>query len=926
MKRSHRPIPLHLSSSYPSHVVFSTLSSQRSPLGFGYSSLFNRSHRRGWLRSEPSCPDDQPDVPNTAPVTTSVCTFGTPITTSSNAQEASESSDCFDSVAPPASAPIPAQTSQSHPHLPTVHPSHSQAASSAALPYTPPPMLSPVRNSPGLFCRVRSENLSRSQYVPRVSCASTSPAAAQSPLTFSLSAASLAAAEKGLQQQQQQPATSNATDDVGEATAPVQPEPSPDSPAEAAKDEPMIASSPQPPPLPLPPPPPPPPPQAPGAAVPESDVKVVVASSPAPPTPAYPPDLQPRINEGMHYQADLPEYIGPPRREAETEDSVAESSAHGDQLLIDSRAFEQISGEELDAYLKVASSAALPLGGRNKEFALVLLSATGGDLRESLRLLLRPRRLRAFLAARHLRDLSLSDTTAWTPLETQLFYKSIVKVGKDFFRVSNELRRRMRNVQLQPPLNPSLSASAVQQEAAWQPKSTKQCIEFYFFWKKFCPDEYRRLKKRIQQTNADYRIRKRSLDDALPPMPIALGAHANPKSPIMSPRVNFSSAGGLFGFQQYRSPPPPPPPSASASASASTASASARPELSVAAVAGTPAVASSTAATMAISDSDSFLESSSATATRSSSLTASISDSLGVDVEMEMEGMEEEGADDTEFGGSLELSEPGELSSPPVFPDGDDMEEEEGEEEGDGEGDGDGERDEHMSTSSLPVSTGLWHPHVHAHPAIALTHARSSGLESLAAASAVLSPELAPFADKSAPAIGTASATRNVVAVSGSGDLKSAAKIKSEPLQSQMGLGFGGQLQQHSASSAALASTTSGIASIVAPGAMVGDEELVVKKRRGRPSKAAKALAAAKQQKLVAARTPPSESSLPFTCNRCARRFANVKALNAHKKRHKNADANAGLMDGAQAWITKLIEVSFYLHIPFCQHKHYEHF
>ena len=579
--------------------------------------------------------------------------------------------------------------------------------------------------------------------------------------------------------------------------------------------------------------------------------------------------MLPRINEGAPYQADLPEYLGPPRPSA----SANAYSESGDLLLIDPRALEQVSGEELDSYLKVACSAALPLGGRNKEFALVLLSATGGDLREALHLLLRPRHLRSFLAARHLDDLSLTDTTAWTPLETQLFYKSIVKVGKDFYRVANELRRRMRNLLQQPALNSSLSLSASggPLEAAWQPKSTRQCIEFYFFWKKFCPDEYRRLQKRIQQTNADYTMRKKSIDEAATPLVV----RPTPKSPSMSPRLSFSSSGGLFGFQYRPSHPPHP-----------TTASSPRPELPTITL---TTQVSSTAATMATSESDSFLESSCATATRSSSLTGSLSESQSLDVDVNMEDV----GDDTEMG-SLELSEPAELSSrsPPAFLVGD----------GDGDAE-DGERDEHMSTSSLPVRSVLRHPHAHPHPAFALTHARSSGLESLAAASAVLSPELAPlaFAPGSGAGAGAANAPRSVpYAV---GVVASELLAKSESTQSYLAhqLPHRQPHQQHHSNAfvGTPSSSTTGFASIVPPGGMGGEEELVVKKRRGRPSKAAKALAAAKQQKLVAARAPPAESSLPFTCNRCSRRFANVKALNAHKKRHKNADANAGLMDGA---------------------------
>uniref|UniRef100_A0A914RPY2 SANT domain-containing protein n=1 Tax=Parascaris equorum TaxID=6256 RepID=A0A914RPY2_PAREQ len=59
-----------------------------------------------------------------------------------------------------------------------------------------------------------------------------------------------------------------------------------------------------------------------------------------------------------------------------------------------------------------------------------------------------------------------NDTDPWTPEDIQSFQDAIYKSEKDFHQVSLDLGN----------------------------KTVKQCVEFYYMWKKACPDDYRKLR------------------------------------------------------------------------------------------------------------------------------------------------------------------------------------------------------------------------------------------------------------------------------------------------------------------------------------------------------------------------------------------------------------------------------------------------
>ena len=64
-------------------------------------------------------------------------------------------------------------------------------------------------------------------------------------------------------------------------------------------------------------------------------------------------------------------------------------------------------------------------------------------------------------------------------------------------------------------------------------KRVKDCIEFYYLWKKVCADEYKRF--RIMRRHTD-----QSLKTSKPAADIAVGQHDDDDSPLQVCRVLYS--------------------------------------------------------------------------------------------------------------------------------------------------------------------------------------------------------------------------------------------------------------------------------------------------------------------------------------------------------------------------------------------------
>ncbi|XP_030764094.1 flocculation protein FLO11 isoform X2 [Sitophilus oryzae] len=166
-------------------------------------------------------------------------------------------------------------------------------------------------------------------------------------------------------------------------------------------------------------------------------------------------DSTPHINIGSQYQCSLPSYKSVPRR-------ISPEPAYED-LLWDP-GIGICTDSEVDMYLEFACCAAIPGGGRNKEYAMHLLHMCGGNIHEAMLRLMQPS---PSLPADHpLLAYSYSESDKWTSAETELFHRCLMKFDKDFNRISEEVKT----------------------------KTVKQCVQFYYVWKKVCADEYGRLK------------------------------------------------------------------------------------------------------------------------------------------------------------------------------------------------------------------------------------------------------------------------------------------------------------------------------------------------------------------------------------------------------------------------------------------------
>lgn len=72
-----------------------------------------------------------------------------------------------------------------------------------------------------------------------------------------------------------------------------------------------------------------------------------------------------------------------------------------------------------------------------------------------------------FLPPEHpLLNYHYSDSEQWTAAETEAFHEAVARHDKDFYSVAAHVST----------------------------KSVKQCVQFYYVWKKVCTDEYRRLR------------------------------------------------------------------------------------------------------------------------------------------------------------------------------------------------------------------------------------------------------------------------------------------------------------------------------------------------------------------------------------------------------------------------------------------------
>lgn len=183
-------------------------------------------------------------------------------------------------------------------------------------------------------------------------------------------------------------------------------------------------------------------------------------------------DIHPHVNIGPQFQARLPMF-NPNKKEALW-------CEHKADKLWDPSSGENWADEEIEAFLDLSCCAVVPGSGRNKEYALHLLHLSKGNLQESILMLMNCNPL--FPLSHPLHTYQYTETDKWNPEEVESYHHALNKCDKDFFRMSKEIGT----------------------------KTVKQCVQFYYVWKKVCPDEYKRLRsirRKREQESIDYNLR-----------------------------------------------------------------------------------------------------------------------------------------------------------------------------------------------------------------------------------------------------------------------------------------------------------------------------------------------------------------------------------------------------------------------------------
>ncbi|KAF6216062.1 hypothetical protein GE061_000400 [Apolygus lucorum] len=174
--------------------------------------------------------------------------------------------------------------------------------------------------------------------------------------------------------------------------------------------------------------------------------------------PAIECDSTAHSNIGEDYQARIPPF------NPHSYDEIKDVDVH-ERLLWDANLIKDPSDESrVNMFLDFACCAAIPGGGRNKEYALHVLQLCEGKVHDAMLRLMQPT---PTLQADHpLLSFDYPDSERWTSNEIEAFQIAIMKFEKDFSSIAREVGS----------------------------KTGKQCVQFYYIWKKICPDDYKRLR------------------------------------------------------------------------------------------------------------------------------------------------------------------------------------------------------------------------------------------------------------------------------------------------------------------------------------------------------------------------------------------------------------------------------------------------
>ncbi|XP_040839304.1 transcriptional-regulating factor 1 [Ochotona curzoniae] len=158
-------------------------------------------------------------------------------------------------------------------------------------------------------------------------------------------------------------------------------------------------------------------------------------------------DVEPRINIGLRFQAEIPEL-----------QDISSLAQDKHKATLVWKPWPELENHDLqqrvENLLNLCCSSALPGGGTNSEFALHSLFEAKGDVMAALEMLLLRKPVR--LKCHPLANYHYAGSDKWTSLERKLFNKALATYSKDFIFVQKMVKS----------------------------KTVAQCVEYYYTWKK----------------------------------------------------------------------------------------------------------------------------------------------------------------------------------------------------------------------------------------------------------------------------------------------------------------------------------------------------------------------------------------------------------------------------------------------------------
>uniref|UniRef100_A0A8C5W7D7 Transcriptional regulating factor 1 n=1 Tax=Leptobrachium leishanense TaxID=445787 RepID=A0A8C5W7D7_9ANUR len=158
-------------------------------------------------------------------------------------------------------------------------------------------------------------------------------------------------------------------------------------------------------------------------------------------------DIEPRINIGSRFQANIPELRSPLNQEGEQHKATLVWKPWPD---LENQELRQ----KVEVFLSMSCSSVLPGGGTNLEYALHTLFEANGNILNALKMLLLEKASR--LKKHPLTNYHYAGSDNWTIAEKKNFSKALNTYNKDFSYVQKMIKS----------------------------KTVSQCVEYYYTWKK----------------------------------------------------------------------------------------------------------------------------------------------------------------------------------------------------------------------------------------------------------------------------------------------------------------------------------------------------------------------------------------------------------------------------------------------------------